>query len=369
MLCPKCRNDNPADYRFCGMCGTPLEKPATASEPVGSVRTVELAGLRERSSDTHSPVSGPSFLGLNDPPSRSGYGDSSRDVTYLFEDERPRRTYWRFTLVLIILLGFAGLGWLEYTRSGVSWTAPWSKGPAQNPVQPSQPAPQDHNQAAPTQPQTDNSAAAQKPENAPASTAPAQTPPAAPTSAQPAPPENQSAAKEPGNQNQTEAQGPTGAANPSKQEPTKNASAAKSPSENDSSEEADTTEPAKPVKPAKPEKVARSKPKPAPVISPDDALVTNAEKYLYGRGVPQNCDRALSSLRAAADRENLRARSLLGTMYATGHCVPRDLPNAYRWFALASRENADNMWVQRNLEMIWREMTPQERQLATQRSQ
>jgi TPR repeat protein len=56
-------------------------------------------------------------------------------------------------------------------------------------------------------------------------------------------------------------------------------------------------------------------------------------------------------------------------MYATGHCVPKDLPNAYRWFALASHDNTDNLWVQRNLEMIWREMTPQERQLATQRSQ
>jgi len=362
VLCPKCRNDNPADYRFCGMCGTPLEKPATASEPAGTTRTVELSGLREHTSDTHSSVSGPSFLGLNDAPSRSGYGDPSRDVTYLFEDERPRRTYWRFTLVLIILLGFAGLGWLEYTRSGKSWNAPWSKGPAQNPIQASQPAPQDQSQTTLNPPAADNPAAP-KPENAPA--AAASTP--APTPAQPAPPENQSATKEPasGNQNQPEAQGITG----SKQEPAESASSAKPPAESENSEEADTAEPAKPARPAKPGSLAKSKPKPAPVTSPDDALVTNAEKYLYGRGVPQNCDRALSSLRAAADRENLRARSLLGTMYATGHCVPRDLPNAYRWFALASRENADNMWVQRNLEMIWREMTPQERQLATQRSQ
>jgi TPR repeat protein len=73
----------------------------------------------------------------------------------------------------------------------------------------------------------------------------------------------------------------------------------------------------------------------------------------------------LGALRSAADQQNERARSLLGTMYATGHCVPKDLPNAYRWFALASRGNPDNMWVQRNLEMIWREMTPQERQIAT----
>src|SRR5262249_22697445 len=40
--------------------------------------------------------------------------------------------------------------------------------------------------------------------------------------------------------------------------------------------------------------------KPVDAGNPDDALVANAEKYLYGRGVPQNCDRALSALRAAA---------------------------------------------------------------------
>lgn len=363
MLCPKCKNDNPADYRFCGMCGTPLEKSATASDPAGSMRTVELSGLRERTSETQYPISGPSFLGLNDEPSRGGYGDSSRDVTYLFEDERPRRTFWRFTLVLIVLLGFAGLGWLEYTRSGQSWTPPWSKGPAQSPIQATQPAPQDQSQAAPTQPPAADNSAVQKPENAPTAPAPTQVPNAAATPAQPAPPENHSATTEPAaNQSQPEAQGTTGG----KREKAETASSEKSASENDTSEATHTAEP---VKPAKIERLAKSKPKPAPVTSPDDVLVSNAEKYLYGRGVPRNCDRALSSLRAAADRENLRARSLLGTMYATGHCVPRDLPNAYRWFALASRENADDLWVQRNLEMIWREMTPQERQLATQRSQ
>ena len=34
MRCPQCATDNPADYRFCGMCGTPLEKTAPVSEPV-----------------------------------------------------------------------------------------------------------------------------------------------------------------------------------------------------------------------------------------------------------------------------------------------------------------------------------------------
>jgi TPR repeat protein len=147
-----------------------------------------------------------------------------------------------------------------------------------------------------------------------------------------------------------------------KNEPSADTPETASNTNTESAEDADTPE----APATKPKAVRKPKPSPVPATDPDQALVSNAEKYLYGQGVPQNCDRALVSLRAAADRQSARARSLLGTMYATGHCVPKDLPNAYRWFALASRQQTDNMWIQRNLEMIWREMTPQERQLAMQ---
>jgi TPR repeat protein len=89
-----------------------------------------------------------------------------------------------------------------------------------------------------------------------------------------------------------------------------------------------------------------------------------AEKYLYGQGVRQDCNRALALLRPAAD-SNVKARSLLGAMYATGHCVPRDLPRSYHWFALALREEPNNVWVSRNLQSVWNQMSDSEKQLAT----
>jgi hypothetical protein len=96
----------------------------------------------------------------------------------------------------------------------------------------------------------------------------------------------------------------------------------------------------------------------------DDKLVAEGEKYLYGDGVPQNCARAQKSLASAAKRLNVKAQSLLGTMYATGHCTNRDLPTAYRWFAKALRQDPSNDRIKRDLEVLWREMTPDERQTA-----
>jgi len=55
-------------------------------------------------------------------------------------------------------------------------------------------------------------------------------------------------------------------------------------------------------------------------------------------------------------------------MYATGHCVDRDLPSAYRWYARALHLDRDNIRLQQNLEALWRQMSPEERQ-AAQRGQ
>jgi TPR repeat protein len=88
------------------------------------------------------------------------------------------------------------------------------------------------------------------------------------------------------------------------------------------------------------------------------------ERYLYGNGVPQNCTRAESSLRTAALHGNSKAQTVLGTMYATGHCVGRDLPTAYRWFARALHQEPQNSRISDDLQVLWRQMTPQEKQLA-----
>lgn len=380
MRCPRCNSENPPEYRFCGMCGTPLDKPGEASvRSAESERPAERIRQPQPASPPSSTLSGPSFLGLSQP------ARGSEDVTYLFEEEQPKRTYWRFILLILILAVVGGLGYLQYRRSGSSWTAPWANQKPTTPEQASQQPPpaatpaqtsaqppaasQEANGQAPAQNAPGNPAQPKETDIAPGATPaaeaqPSATPPAAananPTPAQgEQPPANANAT--PGHAEQPPAEAP---AKKESQPAAENSTVAKNEAaaNTDAGDQPDTTEATPAPKPK------RAKPAPVPATNPDDALVANAEKYLYGRGVPQNCDRALVSLRAAADRQNARAQTLLGTMYGTGHCVPRDLPNAYRWFASASRQQSDNMWIQRNLEMIWREMTPQERQLAMQRN-
>ena len=93
------------------------------------------------------------------------------------------------------------------------------------------------------------------------------------------------------------------------------------------------------------------------------------EAYLYGRGVTENCDEAVKYLKAASAQKNAKARSAFGTMYATGHCVPRDLPTSYSWFALALRADPNNQILEKDLTAVWNQMTPPERQAATKMNQ
>ncbi len=112
-------------------------------------------------------------------------------------------------------------------------------------------------------------------------------------------------------------------------------------------------------------KAPAPKPSPtAPAVTFEDRLVADGEKYLYGRGVPEDCARAQRNLQIGARGSNAKAQTLLGAMYATGHCVGRDLPTAYRWFAKALHGDPGNSRVQRDLEVLWKQMTPEERQVA-----
>jgi TPR repeat protein len=162
-------------------------------------------------------------------------------------------------------------------------------------------------------------------------------------------------------------------------------SAAKTTEQNATADKTqETTEEAKPTPPADiPEKTAKAHnrtpapktkaPAPAPAAaapaSPDADLELAGERYLYGNGLPQNCTRAESNLRTAATHGNSKAQTVLGTMYATGHCVGRDLPTAYRWFARALHQEPQNSRISADLQVLWRQMTPQEKQLATNSGQ
>jgi len=85
--------------------------------------------------------------------------------------------------------------------------------------------------------------------------------------------------------------------------------------------------------------------------------------------VPQNCDKGLRYVKPVADQANSKAMITMGALYATGHCVARDLPTAYRYFALALRKDPDNTALKQNAEMVWSKMTPTERQQAIRLTQ
>jgi TPR repeat protein len=119
------------------------------------------------------------------------------------------------------------------------------------------------------------------------------------------------------------------------------------------------------VTPAKVSKL----PAPASVADTGDVDFRKGEAYLYGRGAPENCGEAVKNLKAASAKSNAKARSAFGTMYATGHCVPRDLPTSYLWFALALRVDPNNQILEKDLSAVWNQMTPPERQMASRMKQ
>jgi hypothetical protein len=124
-------------------------------------------------------------------------------------------------------------------------------------------------------------------------------------------------------------------------------------------EKAPLEEEATQPEPTKTEAKAASEPARAPVY--DDSPVEQAQKYLQGRGVAQDCNRGVSILRSAAAQPNPKAQIKLGALYATGHCVSQDRAEAYRWFAQAHELQPSNQWIDRNLNSLWAEMTTEER--------
>jgi len=115
-------------------------------------------------------------------------------------------------------------------------------------------------------------------------------------------------------------------------------------------------------KPAPPVARAQRKPSPARQQEPatDDAEETTTSTSASGG----DCENQLPSLRKAAARGDAKARANLGLAYYAGRCVSRDLPTAYRWYALALRTQPDSPQVSAQLEAIWKQMSPAEKQLA-----
>jgi hypothetical protein len=370
VICPKCGEDNSDNFRFCGMCGTLLEarRPAGAPTPnLGSTvpppvpakianapeppRPVVAEDATRPANKPVPPISGPSILGLNqpgtNPPSPNLPSmDSLRETSFsgldsFLEPEQAKGGGRRILLMVALLAGLGAAGWWTYTNYI-------------------------------------GAAESRKPEAATssASETPAEKPSTKPTIRDAAP---------------TLDAGSSPAAVPSAGVPqgqAENATAVPDTSKKDADDEARPVAEAKKVTPAPaaPARIApadkrAAKPKasatsaktpnlPAPAAADmGDAAFRKGEAYLYGRGVPKNCDEAVKNLKAASAKSSAKARSAFGAMYATGHCVQRDLPTSYLWFALALRVDPNNQILEKDLSAVWNQMTPPERQMATRMKQ
>jgi hypothetical protein len=384
VICPKCGENNSANFRFCGMCGTSLEprRPAGAPRTVGASdasrafqnEAVEsrmpakvAAGAARTSQATidSSGTSGPSFLGLNQP-FREGNGNNSTDSTSpdesfsgldsFFEQDEPGVSARGVILMVVLLVALGFAGWWAYTQYNGATSAPGAQ-------------PQTTAQTAGTQPSgtetsADNSASNPKssesvssasggassspnPSANPGSSQPAAVPPAESANATP-PPAVEPAVK------------PKGEGNPP---------AAQKPAEETRSSEQNHAPQGR--KTARADLKPATRPAAAVATAGDkgDAEFKKGEAYLYGRGMPENCNQAIKSLKEASAKQNAKARGTFGTMYATGHCVPRDLPTSYSWFAQALRADPNNQILEKDLTAVWNQMTPPERQMATRNKQ
>jgi zinc-ribbon domain/Sel1 repeat len=352
--CTHCGYDNSPEYRFCGMCGAALAHPPVPVKPsVREVTSVPKPSNGNAEAETHVPsaenVHGPSFLGLSE--------DPKTEFHYLYEDEPPR-SYAGLIFVVILLSAIGGAGYWQWRHHGFPFNRFGPGASAQQSASPSEVAPaqsqeqQTHidrpmtgvGDVLPTQP--DQSKPPDTGKGTEFSAQGGQTPSAQST-----------AAPNSGSSDQQ-----TAATEATPEKPAEEAKTTPPPDV--------TTSPKKPNRTPPPKSAAHAPTPAAPKTSPDAELEVAGERYLYGTGgTPQNCAKAESSLRTAAMHGNGKAQAVLGTMYYTGHCVSRDLPAAYRWFARALRQDPQNSTLSSDLQVLWRQMSPQERQLATTNAQ
>jgi hypothetical protein len=319
-------------------------------------------------------ITGHSFLGLSTPgPAIDRYAESdtlrpSSNVDYLLDDEEEPKRGWGKMVLILVALGLAvGFGYLHFKQAGFDGLIADDKKPvaakptpevAQSPDSGAATGPASSDSSSPAAGVSDNgtapatvSGAAPPGAQAPAPSAPSQTAPplsqavpAASAPPQAVPPQASTSHAQSGDPNLPSGAAPASASGPDTQA---------APAE------------ALPTPKAAVSAPAMAKPPAAKPIDP----VTNAERYIYGRGVRQDCDHGLQQLKQAADESNAKAMISMGALYSTGMCTPRDLPTAYRWFALALHKEPDNQALQDDLQKLWSQMTQPERQLAIKLSQ
>jgi hypothetical protein len=285
--------------------------------------------------------------------------ESPRNLDYLLEDDEPARSGGgaaKFVLILLALALAVGLGYLRWKNQKFGWLNPSPKPAATQSADDSGSAASSQAPNLQTSDSSRPSAGAVAPPANNATIPPASTTPADASTA------NAPAAAPSAN---------PAAASPATNVPSgtpTNADAKGSDAKASDPKLGDQPKPASEHTAADRPVNAQPAPKPQAPPKPVDP-VAEADKYLYGRGARQDCDRGLRSLKPAAELGNAKAAMQMGALYSNGTCVPRDLPTAYRWYALTLHKDPDNQQAQAELQKLWGEMTQPERQLAIKLTQ
>ena len=291
-------------------------------------------------------LSGPSFLGLSSSPAN---GDSS--YSYLYEEEQPKSHAGVivFLLVLAILAGVVYWKWQPIHDFVVNTALSNSNSGRPSPTQGTNPettastpgtttATTDQNVSPSASTPQNNAAGAQKPDQPKIDTT------------------------QPNSEAKPDKSGADKTDTPKDERPQAEVGQkSRFQDVKGKSDEASEDNGAKDTEDAKPTSAKRT----APSQPAGTELVANGEKYLYGKGVPRNCGQAVSAFDQAAKQQNPSAMSHLGALYATGECVPFDRVRAYQWFSKALAQNRSNTYIEHNLNMLWREMTPREQSQVT----
>jgi len=287
--------------------GTPVTSALASASPMLAQQRLRSEPVPGSERVHTTSIGGPSFLGLNE--------ESPGNATYLLEDEHTSRGGVRKMLLLLFLLAILGLIYFQW-RSSQLGSGKSLEMPKADPATVPTPRGESH-----------------PPAPVPQAAAPAQ-----------AVAMQNTAAENPTGDDKREA-----ASGEEKLE--KEKSELKTPENAVQKEQ--NPEKAADITPTEPSASPRQKP---------SAALLRAQQYLQGRGVRQNCEQGLLFLRAATEQDDAGAAIQMGALYASGHCVRRDPVKAYQWFNVARQQQPENRRLENNLNRMWAEMTPQERQ-------
>jgi len=336
--------------------------PSTVEE-----ETHELPHRREPAARAIRGIAGPSFLGLGDEgatdsgfvydkPRNNGFiYDTDADTPEYLLEEVPRGISWRAWALFALLLVGAGLGYVQ-------WRASNNQGPDISAILSGNGATVDP--GGPVMTGNNAKSAPKKPE---LSKAEASKTNSADGDAEGASAEGATAASKNAN-DVTESN--TASTKAAKKDESADSNAEDDPEKASAPASKGADELAKPesdgptskLEKSRQAKLAPEEAKAAPKpLGDKDPLIVEAERYIQGRGVRQNCSTGINLLHQAMSAGNPAADVKMGALYWSGTCVTQSNLTAYQWFSRAHALEPQNRWIERSRNSLWASMSSDEK--------